>query len=194
MRDPSAGPRGRTADTTAALDALRRITRALRVAAGGVEKSTGLSAAQLFVLEQVAAAPNSSLSELAARTMTDRTSVAAVVDRLLARALVERHRSTIDRRRVEIAPTAEGLAVLDRAPHPPTRRVLDGMLAMRERDLRQLARSLSALATAMRLDDGPAPMLFDDARAAAPRRGAEPAPAAATVARRARCSPRSPAP
>ena len=176
-RPPSTRP-----DAATALNALRRIVRELRVAAASGENETGLSAAQLFVLQQVAATPGLSLTEIAARTLTDRTSVAAVVDRLLARGIVERRVGAGDRRRSEIFATREGARLLARAPHPPTRRVLDGMLAMRERDLRQLARSLSALATAMRLDDGPAPMLFDDAPATARRRG--PAQAATAAARR----------
>lgn len=176
---PSARP-----EAGEALNALRRIVRELRVAAASGEDETGLSAAQLFVLQQVAATAGLSLTEIAGRTLTDRTSVAAVVDRLLARGMVERRVGPGDRRRSEIFATREGARLLARAPHPPTRRVLDGMLAMRERDLRQLARSLSALATAMRLDDQPAPMLFDDAPAAARRPGSGPARAAAAGPRR----------
>jgi len=149
-------------DAAAALDALRRIVRELRVTAARAEDETGLSAAQLFVLQQVAGAPGLSLTEIAARTMTDRTSVGAVVERLLARSLVERRPGAVDRRRAEIYPTREGARVLARAPHPPTRRVLDAMAAMGERDVRRLARSLGALAGALGLDGGPAPMLFED--------------------------------
>ena len=162
MPDSPVRPRGRADAATASLDALRRIVRALRVANVGIEKLTGLSAAQLFVLEQVAAAPRASLSELAARTLTDRTSVAAVVDRLAARGLVERPRSDVDRRRVEIAPTAAGLAVLAEAPHPPTRQILVGLERLDERELQRLAASLSSLVRAMGLAEGPAPMLFED--------------------------------
>jgi DNA-binding MarR family transcriptional regulator len=162
MPHPPARPGGRAADATASLDALRRIVRALRVANVGVEKLTGLSAAQLFVLEQVAAAPHASLSELAARTLTDRTSVAAVVDRLAARGLVRRERSVVDRRRVEIEPTAEGLDVLARAPHPPTRQILQGLDSLDDRELHRLATTLSTLVRAMGIAEDPATMLFED--------------------------------
>lgn len=162
MPHSSARPRGRPDDTSVALDSLRRIVRALRVANGGVEKLTGLSAAQLYVLEQVAAAPHASLSELATRTLTDRTSVAAVVDRLHARGLVQRDRSSADRRRVEIAPTPEGLAVLARAPHPPTRRILEGLDLLDDAELGRLAQGLTRLVRGMGLADEPATMLFED--------------------------------
>ena len=61
----------RRASTAATLDAMRRIVRALRVAAGSTEAATGLTAAQLFVLQAVHAEPGHSLTGIAARTMTD---------------------------------------------------------------------------------------------------------------------------
>lgn len=145
----------RAADTTAALDALRRIVRELRLANGGVEKGTGLSAAQLYVLAQVAHTPGASLTQLAEQTLTDRTSVAAVVDRLLQRGLVERARSSSDRRRVEIVPTAAGAAILERAPHAPTRRILDALAALDDGALRQVAEGLTRLTQGMGLAHEP---------------------------------------
>lgn len=180
-------PDGRAADdrrrdTTAALDHLRRIVRALRLAAGGGESATGLSAAQLFVLQVVHAEPGRSLTEIATRTMTDRTSVAAVVERLVERGLVERRRSASDRRRIEIVSTAAAARTLVRAPHPPTRRVLDGLATLDDRELRRVAQGLAVLVRAMALDADPAAMLFDD--------GAPTGAAASATRRRAATGPR----
>jgi DNA-binding MarR family transcriptional regulator len=154
--------RDRHRDTADALDSLRRVVRALRVAAASGESATGLSAAQLFVLQVVHAEPGLSLTEVAARTLTDRTSVAAAVERLAARGLVERRRGEADRRRVALVPTPAARRVLAAAPHPPTRRVLDGLAAVDDRTLRRIALGLTALVRAMGLDAEPAPMLFDD--------------------------------
>jgi DNA-binding MarR family transcriptional regulator len=163
MHEPNGRLRStREADAAAVLAAVRRIVRALRVANVGVAEATGLSAAQLFVLQQVAATPGASLSELATRTLTDRTSVAAVVDRLAARALVERRRSEVDRRRVEIVPTDAGRAVLERAPHAPTSRILDGIGTLDDRQLHRLAVGLTRLVRGMGLGDEPVVMLFED--------------------------------
>ncbi len=147
---------------------MRRVVRALRLAAGSSESATGLSAAQLFVLQTVQAEPGLSLTDIAARTLTDRTSVAAVVERLAERGLVVRRRSAQDRRRVEIVATPAAGAVLDRAPHAPTSRLLDGLDALDDRSLRRLATGLSELVQAMGLADEPATMLFEDGPAAAP--------------------------
>lgn len=148
--------------TAAALDALRRIVRALRVSARSIEDRTGLRAGQLFTLQLIAASPGQSLSELARRTITDRTSAAGMVDRLEARGLVERRAGTTDRRRTEIFATALGRRVVAGAPRAPAQQVLDGMAAMEPRELRLLARTLGALVGAMGIADEPAPMLFED--------------------------------
>lgn len=152
----------RDADIAGALDALRRIVRALRLAAAGVEKTTGLSAAQLYVLERVAQTPGSSLTELAERTLTDRTSVAAVVERLAARGLVDRQRSTVDRRRVDVIATESGTALLGNAPHPPTMTLLDALRSVGDGELRTIAEGLRRLEQAMGVANEPAGLFFED--------------------------------
>src|SRR4051812_30099256 len=80
----------------ASVDAIRRILRALRLAARQTQMVAGLSAAQLFVLRALEDGEQASLSELATRTMTDRSSVASVVDRLLEAGLVVRGTAKAD--------------------------------------------------------------------------------------------------
>ena len=92
------------------------------------------------------------------------------MDRLTERGLVARRRSTEDRRRVEIRATPAGVAVLGRAPHAPTRRLLEGLGALDERSLRRLAAGLADLVQAMGLADEPARMLFDDGAGVARKR------------------------
>lgn len=145
-----------------ALDALRRVVRALRLAASETERVAGLTAAQLFVLARATSNPGQSLTELARQTLTDRTSVAAVVERLVKRRLVRRHCSARDQRRVEIYPTRRGADTVARAPHPPTIRVLEAMAKISPRDLQSLAVGLTKLADAMGLASEPAAMLFDE--------------------------------
>lgn len=156
----------------ATLDALRRIVRALRLSARRVEQRTGLSAGQLFTLQLVGAEPGLSLTELAERTMTDRTSAAGMVDRLEGRGLVERRASRVDRRRTEVFASRRGRALLARAPEPPTQRVLAALDALDDASLDRLASALESLVAAMRIGDEPATMLFDDGEATPPARAA----------------------
>jgi DNA-binding MarR family transcriptional regulator len=144
------------------LDALRRVLRALRVAARDTLATSGLSAAQLYVLRALADDADASLSELAARTMTDRTSVKAVVDRLVAGGLVTKKTSMQDRRRAAVRITPKGRTVLRGAPRPPTALLLEGLERLDPGDVRRLARGLRALTRAMQIDGEPAGMLFED--------------------------------
>lgn len=151
--------------------------RALRLAEQRTLADAGVSAAQLFVLRQLSDAPAGSLSELGERTLTDRSSVAAVVERLEARGLARRSPSEADRRRTAIGITPAGRALLRRAPQPPTELLIAGLERLGDAALRELARGLERLAHAMGVDARPATMLFEEAsRPAAPlavgRRGA----------------------
>lgn len=154
----------RVEDVTRVIDGIRRVLRALRVANAAAERTTGLSAAQLFVLARAAEQPGASIAELASQTMTDRSSVAAVVERLAGAGLVERRSSPTDRRRVDVVPTAAGLDVLARAPHLPTTLLLEAMDGMDAQEIAQLSGGLRALVGAMGLADAPATFMFEDAR------------------------------
>jgi len=127
------------------LAGVRRLERGLRLAATAAERSTGLTAAQLFVLEQLARAESSSIAELAARTHTDRSSVSVVVDRLAAAGLVKRSPSLHDRRRTETQITARGRAVLAKAPLSPTTGLVRAVARLPATKVRQLAAGLAAL-------------------------------------------------
>ena len=158
----------RAMQTAAAVNAVRRIFRALRVAAQQTHSSAGISAAQLFVLSSVSDGSAASLTELGRKTHTDRTSVADVVERLATAGLVKRTRSRADRRRMEVRITAAGRVVLRAAPEPPTALLVAGMDALPDRELDALTEGLKRLASEMGLEAAPAPMLFEDEAARRP--------------------------
>jgi DNA-binding MarR family transcriptional regulator len=151
-------------EIAASVDAFRRILRAIRVMARKGELSTGLSAAQTFVLSVLIDRPGTSVNELAGATLTDRSSVAAVVDRLVAQGYVVREQSTSDRRRASVSITPTGRrAIRHAASPPPTVALITAMRALERKDQRALASGLTALARAMGVDGEPAGMLFEDA-------------------------------
>jgi len=166
---PRKSTRRRQAETDA-LNAFRRIIRALRVSAQRAQSDAGISAAQLYVLAQLADGSAMSINELGDRTFTDRSSVGAVVARLVERGLVERAQAMEDRRRAEVRITEAGVAALRQAPDPPTRSLVKGLEALEEEDLEQLAGNLKGLVEAMGLAGAPAEMLFDDESRGARRR------------------------
>jgi DNA-binding MarR family transcriptional regulator len=148
--------------TRAVLDAIRRIVRALRESSRASERSLGLSAAQLFVLQRLQAAPAQSVNELAERTLTHQSSVSVVVSKLCRLGLVARTASSTDARRSEIALTKQGRARLALAPKvAPQDRLIAGLAIIGARRRSALATGLRRLVDAMALADEPAAMFFE---------------------------------
>ena len=137
-------------DATAVMNALRRIVRMIRLAEGATHD---LSAAQRFVLHSLAAAPASSVAELAGRTLTDQSSVSTVVAKLVTKKLVARTPSATDRRRAELRLTAAGLKVVKSSPVLPQTRIVDAVAAMPEKPRAELVKALERLVTAIGAND-----------------------------------------
>ena len=114
----------RAEPAAAAMDAVRRIVRALRTAQVESRAIRGTSMAQLFVLREVAKAEVITIGELAERTATAQSSVSAVVARLASRGLIVRGTSAADRRRAAIRLSDDGRATLERAPETIQERLL----------------------------------------------------------------------
>ena len=151
----------------AVMVALRRVVRLFRLADREAETSYGLSAAQLFVLHSLWQEPARSLADLAARTMTDQSSVSTVVAKLVDRKLVARTAGT-DRRRAELRLTTRGEHIVRIAPRLPQAIVADTIAAMSPKRRAELVRSLEAFASAIGANEVAPRMFFEDEPA--PRR------------------------
>jgi DNA-binding MarR family transcriptional regulator len=151
-------------DVRGTLDAFRRIVQALRAAGGDAERRVGLSAAQLFALQQLAGMAGASINDLAARTFTHQSSVSAVVQRLVARKLVAKVTAPDDRRRVRLTVTDQGRALLRRSPEPVQERLIAGIAALPLHERRALASALGTIADTLAIHDGAPPMLFEDGK------------------------------
>jgi len=138
----------------------------LRLAEQRTQQATGVSAAQLFVLQQLRGLDSQpvSLSELAHRTVTDRSSVTDVVERLLARGLVRRAVRARDARRAAVSITSKGKALLRKAPQPPGALLIAALRKLPPSQLNNVGRALDVLVRAMGADHAPAPMLFADVK------------------------------
>ena len=161
------------------LDALRRITQAIRLSSSVVQDSLGITGAQLFVLQQLAEVPGASLRELADRTLTDQSSVSVVVSRLVAAGHIARKTSATDARRTELTLTATGRALLRRAPELAQARLVATLRGVPAHQLTVAARVLHDAARAVSSSAEPAHMFFEPPAsprpAPAPRVRAKPA-------------------
>ena len=155
--------------TASALHGVRALVGGMRRSARAIESSVGLSNAQLFLLEQMAADGPHSVAALGRRLHVRANTISMTVAKLVERGLARRTVGD-DRRRVLVAITPQGRRLLGRAPEPPTTRLLTALEAMPPRDLRALVRGLESLAAAMRLDPARAPLMFEETASARNRR------------------------
>jgi DNA-binding MarR family transcriptional regulator len=144
------------------LNSIRRLVRALRLFSRESEKRSGLTAAQLFVLQQLADGEPIKLKELARRTMTDLSSVSVVADRLEAKGLLERRRSALDGRVREIWLSAKGKVLLRQAPDPLQRRLVTAVSKFKPEGRKALATSLKDLLREAGLDGERPSLMFDE--------------------------------
>ncbi|MFO0618228.1 MAG: MarR family winged helix-turn-helix transcriptional regulator [Polyangiaceae bacterium] len=165
--DPRAtSPRKDDANLGRVVEALRHIVRAVRVSSHGAESSLGLSGAQLFVLQELAALTadrrgGASLGDIAERTLTHQSSVSVVVSRLVRAGYVEKGVSADDGRRAELRLTASGRAVLRRAPELAHTRMVAALRGATRADLRATARVLGDVARHLGAGTEPAEMFFE---------------------------------
>jgi DNA-binding MarR family transcriptional regulator len=148
-----------------ALERLRTLISALSHSARAVERSTGVTNAQLFLLQQLAEADFLSVNELAARARTQQSTVSIVVARLVRAGLAAKRKSADDRRIAVISLTPKGRRLLTHAPAPPASALLRAIEALSVREARSLAAGMDALVRALDLSPSKVTMLFEHAPA-----------------------------
>lgn len=144
------------------MNAVRSIVRALRINTRAIELKMGISLAQLFVLQQLAERPASSLNELAERTATHQSSVSVVVRRLVERGYVSRTSSSADKRRIEIEVTPVGRGLLAEAPVTIQTQLMDALRRMPSSNQTALADLLEQWLRQAKIDIAAPPMLGED--------------------------------
>jgi DNA-binding MarR family transcriptional regulator len=110
--------------------AVREVIRAYNVVTKKLERSSGMSGAQLEVLETLQESPGLSPSDLAHRGATDQSTASVVVKRLADAGLVDRRQDDNDRRRTLLALTPEGEATLKKAAPSVTARLREAFMRM----------------------------------------------------------------
>ncbi len=98
------------------LVALRRISRAIDLHSKSLVRSYGLTGPQLILLRELAASGEISVGDLARNISLSNATVTDILDRMEKRGLVERTRSSADRRRVMVKVTDVGKELLFNTP------------------------------------------------------------------------------
>jgi DNA-binding MarR family transcriptional regulator len=156
---------------TRAMVAVRRLVRALSRSARAVQTSSGISGAQLFILRQLASAATAlSVNELAAATLTHQSTVSAILNPLVERRLVTRAPDPQDGRRMAIALTQRGRALVTHAPPTVQTQLVAGLARLPAAQRASLADALEGWLEAAGLADEAASLFFEQERAPAARR------------------------
>jgi DNA-binding MarR family transcriptional regulator len=148
-------------DLSRALNALRRMVRGLRSAAEGIERELNVSAAQLFVLTQLAQVPDQSVKDLAVVTMTTHSTVSQVVGQLIAKGLVTRTADASDGRRSVLSLTRQGANLVKKSPRLIQADLIKGFGALRPTERRDLANGLERWLDTSGLGGVRSTMLFE---------------------------------
>jgi DNA-binding MarR family transcriptional regulator len=136
------------------------MVRGLRSAADSVERKLNISAAQLFVLRELAQESGRSVKDLADVTMTTHSTVSEVVTQLVAKGLVTKRPDPKDARRAVLALTRTGTNLVRRAPRAIQQDMIDGFGKLRASEQRGIANGLEKWLRASGLGSVPATMLF----------------------------------
>lgn len=124
------------------LRALRRIVRAIDLHSRRLEHEVGLTGPQLICLRVLGQRGPLTAGDLARAVDLSQATLTGILDRLVKRRLVQRRRSTRDRRRVTITLSAEGQRVVATAPSPLQTRFAERLAALPERTQARLCATL----------------------------------------------------
>lgn len=101
-----------------ALVTLRRIMHVADTNARALARRTGLTLAQMIVLEIVAEDDRTTPKEIARRSGVSQATITSLLDKLEGRDLISRRRSEQDRRLMRVAATEKGRKLLADSPNP----------------------------------------------------------------------------
>jgi DNA-binding MarR family transcriptional regulator len=135
------------------LVALRRVIRAIDMRSRQLSKEVGLTGPQLLILQKVGKQPNVMVREIADDINLSSATVTSILDRMEARQLVERIRSTQDKRKVGVFLTEQGEKALSTAPLPLQEHFTNRFNALQEWEQSQMVATLQRIATMMDAQD-----------------------------------------
>ena len=135
------------------LVSLRRIIRATDIYSRRLGKETGLTTPQLVIIRAIAGAGEPTVSKIAAHVSLSLATVTTILNRLESSGLVQRERSSVDRRRINVSLTDKGRALGASAPDPLQDRFAKRFRALASWEQHQLVASLERIANMMDAED-----------------------------------------
>ncbi|MFQ6370135.1 MarR family winged helix-turn-helix transcriptional regulator [Shewanella sp. YIC-542] len=140
------------------LISLRKIIRAIDMHSKQLSKHSGLTGPQLIVMQKIAALGMPLAKQVAAEINLSPATVTTIVDRLEAKGLVIRQRSTEDKRKVHLLLSDAGHTLLLSAPKPLQEHFITRYQQLEDWEQSQLLSAVERIANMMdaeKLDAAP---------------------------------------
>ncbi len=153
---------GRKDDIARAFDNLRRVVQVVHGYSKRAERGAGLTGPQLWAIKVLGEFAPIMTTELARRMYLHPSTVIGILDRLEARGLVKRVRSSEDRRVVIAALTEKGKRTVGKVPAVAQGLLLRGFEELSEHDLQVISDGLELLVRILGAQRMPPRLLFSD--------------------------------
>jgi len=131
------------------LKSIRRIIRAVSIHSKKLNTEFNITAPQMICLYSLAGGDGMTLSDLSKDVALGLSTVNGIVDRLEAKGLVLRERSTMDRRKVHLQITDDGRDIVKSAPSLLQERFTDALIELPELEQAAIALSLERVVSLM---------------------------------------------
>ena len=124
---------------------VRVVVRSTQAHARWIEKSSGISGAQLWTMWELFTNPGQKVSELSRALSIHQSTASNMLDKLEEKKLIRRQRGGPDQRVVQLFLTSKGVELLSDAPRPAQGAIIDALNCMSDDDLCKLNEGLVAL-------------------------------------------------
>jgi DNA-binding MarR family transcriptional regulator len=145
----------------AVLIALRKVIRATDLHSKYLAKNTGLTTAQLLILQSIQNMGEVSIGEISKKISLSQATVTSILDRLADKGLVYRERSTKDKRKVHAYLTEDAVALIKDAPAPLQKQFTKQFEALNDWEQSMMISSLQRIAQMMDAEDIDASPVLD---------------------------------
>ena len=135
------------------LVALRRVIRAVVLRSKQLSKHVGLTGPQLLVMQNIQERPGIMVREIADSINLSPATITNILDRLEARDLATRIRSTQDKRKVGVFLTERGKAAVVDAPRPLQEHFVERFSQLKEWEQSQMVATVQRIASMMDAED-----------------------------------------
>lgn len=131
------------------LVALRKVIRAIDLRSKQLNKDVGLTGPQLLVMQNVGKQPGIMVRQVADNITLSPATVTSILDRLEIKKLIQRVRSTEDKRKVGLFLTEKGQGILHDAPLPFQEHFTNRFAQLEQWEQSQMVATMQRIASMM---------------------------------------------